>query len=68
MPIDLQHAEAMLKEEECPFTREHLESCKEKGGQVLFTWCGIDMYLTLPLRAESTKHPKIPRPSFNKRK
>ena len=51
MPIDLHHAELMLSEVDCPFTRDQLEACKLDNSKPLFTWAGIDMYLTLKLDA-----------------
>lgn len=56
MPIDLQHAEQMLKENECPFTREQLEACKIDNSKPLFEWSGIDMYLINNAKAKNAKH------------
>ena len=53
MPIDQQHAEAMLSEENCPFTREQLEACKLDNSKPLFTWAGIDMYLIINVKVKS---------------
>lgn len=53
MPIDLQHAEAMLTEDECPFTREQFEACKIDNTKPLFTWSGIDMFLLLNVKAKT---------------
>lgn len=47
MPIDLQHAEAMLNEDECPFTRDQLARCIINPSVPLFEWSGIDMYLVV---------------------
>ncbi len=68
MPIDLQHAEAMLKQPDCPFTAEQLEACKQDNSKPLFEWAGIDIYLIVPLKAVTKQHTKIPRPNFNKHK
>lgn len=52
MPIDLHKAEQMLKEVECPFTRDQLEACKLDNSKVLFEWAGIDMYLIINVKAK----------------
>lgn len=53
MPIDLQHAEAMLTEDECPFTREQLEACKLDNSKPLFEWSGIEMFLIINVKAKN---------------
>lgn len=52
MPVDLQKAEQMLREVDCPFTREHLEACKLDNSKILFEWSGIDMYLIINVKAK----------------
>lgn len=67
MPIDTQHAEAMLKLDDCPFTREWFEECKKDSTKILFVWSGIDIFVSRMLEATTTKQAKVPRPSFNKK-
>lgn len=53
MPIDLQHALAMLEQPDCPFTVEQLNACKLDNSKPLFEWAGIDIYLIINVKAKS---------------
>lgn len=55
MPINETDAERMLKEEDCLFTREHLEECRKDNRIPLFTWGGVDFFLSIMLQASTKK-------------
>lgn len=49
MPITLNDAHKMLKEEDCPFSLEGIDKCLEDPSRVLFTWENVDFYLAKEL-------------------
>lgn len=46
MQVTLKDAHRMLKEPDCLFTYSHLCECRKDPALMLFTWSGIDFYLT----------------------